>query len=186
MKSVFITGASGTGKTTAYRGLMEYGFSSSPNHLTRSRRSTEIEGVDAHFIDVEKFAANMAIGMYLEGCMAEAEYGGVYYGSPAAWESDILDGGTFVAIPSNVVALRGLLLRLEQQKIRNTVVWANLYAPLEVRRTRVAHYVTNPTQLHTRLYGGVSQGMKHDADINIDTSKYDPGGVLSSIISLIK
>ena len=186
MKSVFLTGASGVGKSTTYRGMIEHGFTPSPNHLTRPRRAEEIEGIDAHFISIEQFAANMAHGTYLEKTMEEAEYGGVYYGSPASWETDAKKESSFVAIPSNAIALRGLLQRLEEQKIRRNVIWANLYAPLETRHERVARYVTDPTQLHNRLYNGIGQGTKPDADINIDTSTHSPEEVLDTILSLAK
>lgn len=187
MKSVFLTGASGTGKSTTYRGMVEQGFSPSPNHLTRVRRDTELEGFDAHFISVEQFAANMAIGAYLEESMEEAEYGGVYYGSPVAWERELtIDEPPFVAIPSNAIALRSLLQRLEDQRRRSSVVWVNLFAPVETRHERVSSYIADPVQLHNRLYNGIGQGTKDDADINIDTSLENPEAVLRRVIALAK
>lgn len=185
MKSVFLTGASGAGKSTTYRSMVERGFTPSPNHLTRPRRDNEVEGFDAHFITVEQFAANIAIGAYLEQTMEEAEYGGVYYGSPITWEHETpIDQPPFVAIPSNAVALRGLLQRLEDRQKRDSVLWVNLFAPVETRHERVSAYVSDPIQLHNRLYNGIGQGTKDDADINIDTSRHSPIEVLDQVIEL--
>ena len=187
MKSVFLTGASGVGKSTTYHGLIEYGFTPSPNHLTRPRRENEQEGLDAHFISVDQFAANIAIGAYLESTMEEAEYGGVYYGSPIQWETDAVSGEVaFAAIPSNVVSLRGLIQRLEDRNARSNILWVNLYAPLETRHDRVSSYITNPEQLRNRLYNGVGQGTKSDADINIDTSDHSPNQVIETVLQLTK
>jgi GTPase SAR1 family protein len=188
MKSIFLTGASGVGKSTTYRSLVEGGFTPSPNHLTRPARANEVESFDAHFITVEQFAANMAIKAYLESTMQEAEYGGVYYGSPVTWELDSFEENKrpFVAIPSNAVALRGLLQRLSEHDKRDTVIWANLHAPLKTRRDRVSAYVSDPAQLHHRLYNGIGQGTKPDADINIDTSVFSPTEVLDQVIALAK
>jgi len=187
MKSVFLTGASGVGKSTTYRSMVELGFTPSPNHLTRPPRSSEIEGFDAHFISVEQFAANMAIKAYLETTMEEAEYGGVYYGSPVSWELDAqIDKPPFVAIPSNAVALRGLFHRLSEQNKRDTLIWANLHAPLNTRHERVSAYISDPVQLHNRLHNGIGQGTKPDADINIDTSLHSPSEVLEQVLALVK
>lgn len=187
MKSVFLTGASGAGKSTTYRSMVERNFTPSPNHLTRARRDNEVEGFDAHFITVEQFAANIAIGAYLEQTMEEAEYGGVYYGSPVTWEREIsVDQPPFVAIPSNALALRGLLRRLEEQRRRDAVLWVNLFAPVETRLERVSTYVSDPVQLHNRLYRGMGQGTKDDADTNIDTSRHTPDEVLAQVIELAK
>lgn len=188
MKSVFLTGASGVGKSTTFRSMVEFGFTPSPNHLTRNARTNEVEGFDAHFITVKQFAANMAIKAYLESTMEEAEYGGVYYGSPVTWEIDAstVDKPPFVAIPSNAIALRGLFERLSLRNQRDTVIWANLHAPLETRHDRVSTYISDPTQLHNRLHIGIGQGTKPDADINIDTSIFTPWEVLDQVIALAK
>lgn len=187
MKSVFLTGASGVGKSTTYRSMVELGFTPLPNHLTRPARQNEVDGFDAHFITVEQFAANIAIGAYLEQTMTEAEYGGIYYGSPATWESNAqTNESPFVAIPSNAIVLRDLLHRLQERQQRDSIVWANLFAPLETRHERVSRYITDPAQLHNRLYNGIGQGTKPDADINIDTSIYTPREVLDQVITLAK
>ena len=184
MKSVFITGASGVGKSTAYRGLINHGFAPSPNHLTRPRRDNEREGVDAHFISTEQFTSNMATGSYLESTMSEAEYGGVYYGSPVQWEIDALSGNLFAAIPSNAISLRDLMCRLNDRNMRSSVIWVNLHASLETRRERVLGYISDPAQIQNRLYAGVGQGTKLDADINIDTGEHNVEQVLDTILKL--
>lgn len=187
MKSVFLTGASGVGKSTTYRGMVEYGFRPSPNHLTRSPRSNELNGFDAHFVTVERFVANMAIGAYLEQTMEEAEYGGVYYGSPVTWEIEVREAREpFVAIPANAGVLRALFGRLSVQGCRDAVLWVNLFAPIATRCDRVSRYVSDPTQLHNRLYNGIGQGTKVDADINIDTSNQSPTDVLDIVLDLAK
>lgn len=187
MKSVFLTGASGVGKSTTYNLLAESGYERSPGHLTRPPRDNELEGLDAYFITVEQFAENLSAGRYLEKTMVEAEYGGVYYGSPTDWEEGVLTNQLpFVAIPSNAPAFRGLLKRLAEQGRRESVLWVNLSAPLETRLERVSRYISDPIQLHNRLHNGLGQGVKVDADRNIDTSRLCPEEVLTQITSLAK
>lgn len=184
MKSVFITGASGVGKSTTYHGLIDHGFAPSPSYITRPRRDSEHEGIDAYFISTEQFATNMAAGFFLESTMSDAEYGGVYYGSPVQWEIDALSGSLFAAIPSNVISLRGLMRRFDDRNMRSSVLWVNLYASLETRRERVLGYISDPDQIQNRLYAGVGQGTKLDADINIDTGEHKVDQVLDAILEL--
>lgn len=183
MKSVFITGASGAGKSTAFRSLAEHGFTPAPNHLTRPARANETEGFDAHFISVEQFAANLALGMYFEKTMEEAEYAGVHYGSPVTWETNPNgESSPFIAIPANVVVLSALCERLEKQGRRSEILWANLHAPVETRHDRVSSYIDDPEQLHRRLYTGVSQGTRPNADLNLDTSTLSKSEVVDKIL----
>jgi len=183
MKSVFLTGPSGVGKSTIFHELTNYGFQPSPNHLTRPPRSGEVEGVDAHFIDEATFRHNFAAGEYLESSLAEAEYAGVYYGSPGQWLTEIECGETpILAIPSYVPVLKGLCNQLVDNKQRGKLLWINLSAPLETRRERIQPRVSDPVTLEKRLFAGASHGDQPEADLNIDTSLYTPQQTLGQII----
>lgn len=183
MKSVFITGASGTGKSTTHNGIAQYGFAPSPNHLSRPPRAGEVTGIDAHFVSRRVFEQNFSDGHYLEGTLAESEYAGVYYGSPRSWLNEIADGARPVsATPANVVVLSGLCNLLEKINRRQNLVWVNLVAPIEVRRERLIARGCDPAKLDARLHSGVSHGVRPDADLNLDTHELDVEQVVGLVM----
>lgn len=183
MKSIFITGASGVGKSTAYHQLIERGFRPSPNHLTRNKREDEEDGIDAHFIEKEEFKENFHKGIYLESTLAETEYIGVHYGSPRSWRNNIENQATpFVAIPANVMVLRSLCKVLKGKGYQNDFLWMNLHAPIDTRRTRIEQRISDLAILESRLKSGVSHGIQADADLNLDTSVLSPEDVISTVL----
>lgn len=182
MKSVFITGASGTGKSTTFNALLSQGFRPSPNHLTRTPRPGEVQGVDAHFVTEAAFTEGIAKGEYFETSLSAAEHGGVYYGSPRQWVVEIQNDENIIAMPSNVVVVSGLTAVLESMSVRQKLIWCNLHAPTEVRRERICHRITDSAVLHARLFSGVSHGIHEAADINIDTAVTPLEDVISTVL----
>lgn len=186
MKSVFLTGASGVGKTTTYRTLVEMGLQPSPNYLTRNPRPGEIDGLDAHFISRELFAIKLASGLLLEKSMEEAEYVGVCYGSPRLWLDAVeANSPAITATPSNVVVLQGLRRTLEERGKQSNLLWVNLHAEQNVRHARISTRISDLAVLSGRLHSGVSQGVQPQADLNIDTGRRTPDEVIEQIFDNI-
>lgn len=75
-----VSGASGTGKTTLLKAALATipGLEFSVSATTRAPRAGERDGVDYHFVDVERFRALRAAGDLLEN----AEVYGTMYGTP--------------------------------------------------------------------------------------------------------
>ena len=72
-----LTGESASGKSSIEKYLVEnYGYSKIVSYTTRPPREGEVDGVDYHFIDVEKFIALKEQGFFTELSM----YRGWYYG----------------------------------------------------------------------------------------------------------
>ncbi|HAJ92324.1 MAG TPA: guanylate kinase [Gammaproteobacteria bacterium] len=68
--TLYITSApSGAGKSSLLRALLETmggGLALSVSHTTRSPRPGEVDGVDYHFVEVERFEAMVSQGDFLE------------------------------------------------------------------------------------------------------------------------
>ncbi len=86
-----LSAPSGTGKTTMAKRLME-----ADDHIhwsisvtTRPMRSGEVDGVDYHFVTIDKFKAMVAHGQLLE----YAEVFGNFYGTPRATVESYLSDG---------------------------------------------------------------------------------------------
>jgi guanylate kinase len=78
---LILSSPSGAGKTTLTRRLMadrELGLEVSVSMTTRARRSSEIDGQDYHFVDVEEFEALRERGEFLEWAKVHDNY----YGTP--------------------------------------------------------------------------------------------------------
>lgn len=78
-----VAAASGTGKTSLVRALVESveGIGVSVSHTTRPRRPGEIDGVNYHFTDREEFVRLIGEGAFLE----HAEVFGNLYGTSRDW-----------------------------------------------------------------------------------------------------
>ena len=74
-----ISAPSGAGKTSLVKALIEAdaNVAVSVSHTTRPRRSTEIDGVNYHFVDAERFAGMIDSGQFLE----HAQVFGHFYGT---------------------------------------------------------------------------------------------------------
>ncbi|PTQ91025.1 guanylate kinase [Agitococcus lubricus] len=74
-----VSAASGTGKTTLVKALLENSahLKVSISHTTRPKRPGELDGVHYHFVDKNRFMAMVGEGQFLE----HAEVFGNYYGT---------------------------------------------------------------------------------------------------------
>lgn len=170
-KSVFLTGASGVGKTTVLHELAGFGMVPSPNHLSRPPRGSEVHGLDAYFVTPPQFEHNFAQGTYLERSLDEAGYLGNYYGSPKAWAGQIGGERPIVATPAKIPVLEKFCEELSVRGIRQRLLWVHLVADEEVRRDRLAPRTPDPALLEQRLNSGDPYGEQQAADLNLDTNQ---------------
>ncbi len=91
-----VTAASGTGKTSLVKALLEEteGLCVSVSHTTRARRPGEIDGIDYHFSSRDAFQAQINAGEFIEF----AEVFGNLYGTHQKSVSDQLAEGKDVLL----------------------------------------------------------------------------------------
>jgi guanylate kinase len=91
-----VTAASGAGKTTLVRMLLENdsGIGLSISYTTRAPRVNEQDGREYHFTDAETFRGMVARGEFLEW----AEVHGNYYGTSRLWIADEMAAGRDVLL----------------------------------------------------------------------------------------
>lgn len=96
-----VAAPSGTGKTTVCRRVMERDtrLRFSISHTTRAPREGERDGVDYHFVSIERFRALVEEGAFVE----HAEYAGRLYGT------------SWAALEEPLAAGHDLLLEIEVQ-----------------------------------------------------------------------
>lgn len=132
-RSVVITGATVTGKTTLCRRLLvHFLVQPIPVHMTRLIRRGEVENIDAVFISEEQFKDNFAMGMYLQETLESAYFAGSYYGCSKKWiESTKLGDFTCFVCPTVKMA----------QKIKNEfgskIFWVHLVSDHNTREERL-------------------------------------------------
>lgn len=104
-----LTSPSGAGKSTLARNLLqlEDNISLSVSVTTRQRRTSEIDGVHYHFIDVKRFEQLRDAGELLEW----AEVHGNFYGTPAGPVEDALAMGKDVLFDIDVKGVQQLAAR---------------------------------------------------------------------------
>jgi len=91
-----VSAPSGAGKTSLVKALVERtsGIRVSVSHTTRAMRPGEVDGVNYHFVDQEKFMAMVEIGAFLE----HARVFNNFYGTSQQWVEDALARGTDVIL----------------------------------------------------------------------------------------
>lgn len=97
---LIITGESACGKSTVEKKLSQFfGFNKLVSYTTRQIRENEVDGVDYHFITVEKFEKLKDEGFFAE----YATYNGWNYGTAKA---DCTDDKVLVATPHGLRQLK--------------------------------------------------------------------------------
>jgi len=91
-----VSAPSGAGKTSLVKALVERtsGIRVSVSHTTRAMRPGEVEGVNYHFVDQEKFMAMVETGAFLE----HARVFNNFYGTSQQWVEDTLAKGSDVIL----------------------------------------------------------------------------------------
>jgi len=91
-----ISAPSGAGKTSLVNALLKQldGVRVSVSHTTRPQRPGEVDGVNYHFVDRDRFEAMLEAGDFLES----AEVFGNCYGTSQRWVEQMLAAGTDVIL----------------------------------------------------------------------------------------
>jgi guanylate kinase len=95
--SLFVVAApSGAGKTTLVRAMMERepNVRLSVSYTTRAPRSGERDGIEYHFVDVERFFALRDAGHFLESAFVH----GNHYATPLTWLKEQMAEGLDVLL----------------------------------------------------------------------------------------
>ena len=99
---VIISGPSGVGKDTIIDALRERPHDPDYHYVvtctTRGRRRGEVDGVDYHFLDPERFAALRAAGEFLEASEVHENW----YGTPRGQVREALQAGRDVILKIDV------------------------------------------------------------------------------------
>lgn len=182
-KSVMLTGAPVTGKTTVTRVLRDrHGYSPSPDYTTRPIRRDEVDGVDKHFVTVERFKNLFTDGRLIEATLDYCNYQGNYYGSPAEWLREQELGGDRV-LTCVAVKIAGII-----RDHNPGLVWVHLEADNSERADRLALRGASDMEIAKRLANsdGDSHVQPKDADLVINTSRMPLDSTVQTIMETME
>lgn len=167
-KSVIITGASVTGKTTLCRRLIvHFGLQPIPVHMTREPRNGEIENIDGVFVSEEEFKARFLKGSYLQDSLESAYFSGAYYGCPEDW-IDLTKKGDHRCFVCPTVKMAKKI----KEMLGQNIFWIHLTTNKEVRQQRLMR--RNPDMkkedFDSRIERGDDPVNTTGNDLIIDTS----------------
>lgn len=161
-KSIIITGASVTGKTTLCRRLIvHFGLQPLPVHMTRESRNGEIENVDGIFISEEEFKDHFLSNIYLHDSFESAYFSGAYYGCPREWINRTMNGDYHCFVCPTVKMAREIKELLGQK-----IFWIHLVTNKDVRLERLMR--RNPDMNKKDFDVRIERG-----DAPIDTTGHD-------------
>lgn len=167
-KSIIITGASATGKTTLCRRLMvHFGLQPLPAYMTRRSRDGEIENVDGMFITEEEFKNRFLRGDYLQDSLESAYFSGAYYGCPREWISYTINNDYHCFVCPTVKMARELKESLGQK-----IFWIHLVTNQDARIERLLQRSPNMKKedFEKRIKKGDALVDTTGHDLTIDTS----------------
>lgn len=180
-KSVIITGASVTGKTTLFRCLVvHFGLLPIPVHMTRELRDGEVRDVDGVFISEEEFKVRLLKNNYIQDSLESAYFSGAYYGCPKEWIHCTMRGDTnYFVCPTVKMAkkIKGILDR--------KILWIHLVANKNVRQQRLMRRDPNleKKDFDTRIKRGDVPIDITGHDLLINTSFLTAGDIFSRAIT---
>lgn len=132
-RSVIITGASTTGKTTLFRRIIiQYGLDPIPVHTTRNARDGEVKNIDSTFISEDEFKRHFLKGEYLQESIESTYFGGAYYGCPKSW-INLTISGDYNCFPCPTVKMAKSI----KEQLREKIFWIHLIADKDVRHQRL-------------------------------------------------
>lgn len=132
-KSVIITGASVTSKTTLFRCLIvHFRLFPIPVHMTRQLRDGEIRDIDGVFISEEEFKARFQKGDYIQDSLESTYFSGAYYGCPKEWIFCTMRGDFNCFVCPTVKTARKI-----KETLGHKIFWIHMIANNNVRRQRL-------------------------------------------------
>lgn len=143
-----VSGPSGVGKTTAVTKFLQqydkdYKVSRMVTYTTKTPRSTEVDGVDYHFISQSEFERKILDGFFLEW---SGEYGACY-GTPAHVLRDIATGESFILVIDRLGAAQ-----IVEKYPRAVLIWIQV-SSVDMLSIRLASRKTDSIdQIQTRLF----------------------------------
>jgi len=161
-KSVVITGASVTGKTTLFRCLVShFALIPMPVHTTRELRGDEIRDVDAVFVSVDEFKERFSRGDYIQESLESMYFSGAYYGCPKEWINFTRRGETNCFVCPTVVTARKI-----KETLKDKIFWVHMTANNSVRQERLLR--RNPEMSQEDFEARIKRG-----DVQVDITGND-------------
>ncbi len=181
MKSVIVSGASATGKTTLIGELLKAGYSYLPKHTTRPMRAGEDASVHDLVISIEEFVKNYNYGDYFEESIEEATFksNGLLYGTPRLWLRK-LDHGDCCATPVSPT-----IARLICQGV-GTITWVHLVCNSKERRRRLLARGGNEAEVRARMDTVNYWAGGYDEAFVFDTSIHTPAEIVGYVKDLAR
>lgn len=134
-RSIIITGASVTGKTTLCRRLIvHFKIDPIPVHTTRKLRDGEIENVDGIFISEQEYKARFDRGKYLQESLESAYFSGAYYGCPKEWINSTKRGNYTCFVCPTVKMAKEI-----KKTLGPKIFWIHLITDNNIRQQRLMH-----------------------------------------------
>lgn len=156
---IVLIGESASGKSTIEKKLLDYGYQKIVSYTTRPMREGEVDGVDYHFINKEKFLSLLSQDFFAE----HTNYNGWYYGIA---KEDCLDDRVVVVEPYGFRQLK----RIEGLNITSFYIKSSW----RTRLKRMVDRGDNIMELFRRIISdmGVFQGIEDEVDYVIDNDEY--------------
>lgn len=180
--TLILVGASGTGKDSVLKVLKDrYGYKGIVSYTTRSPRENEIEGIDYHFITLDKFKKMNMNNEFIE---TDKYSGERYYGSRKI-DYCREDNTATILTPNGVRQL------LNNSRSRNEFFIVYLYSPLSVKckryidRERKTFDVSKLMELLRRSIADeeMFRGFESVADLCIENNEYNTVEEIADLIA---
>lgn len=182
-KSIIITGASVTSKTTLFRCLIvHFGLFPIPVHTTRELRSCENRNIDGLFVSEEEFKTCFLKGDYIQDSLESTYFSGAYYGCPKEWIFCTMRGDFNCFVSPTVKTARQI-----KETLGHKIFWIHMIANNNVRKQRLKKRNPNmkKEEFDIRIKRGDAPVDITGHDLIIDTSFLNVSEIFSSAINCL-
>lgn len=143
-----VSGPSGVGKTTVVTEFLRqhaksYNISRAVTYTTKTPRSTEVHGIDYHFITQAEFERKVAEGFFLEW---SGEYGACY-GTPVDVITDVAAGKSAILVIDRVGAAQ-----IVKQYPAVVLIWIQVSSVTMLAERLKLRQTDSFEQIQTRLF----------------------------------